>query len=201
VGGELQQNRYDQLIRRVGGIIGAGSKVSEALSELFPVIDVERVPIELLFLAGTSLGQGSSLQPGVAANLNHSQLFNPAGSGQLLTLTSVIISTEGSEVVEYTTTETPLTTDVGNVIPRDTRAGLTAPIVGQVRTVTQVAGLPGIGQILIQNAASFVFEPPGGLFVLAPGTGVTFADTVLNRDFRVNYMWRERVATEAELNF
>ncbi len=48
MGQELQQNRYDQLIRRVGGIIGPGSKVVEALGELFPVIDVENVPGELL---------------------------------------------------------------------------------------------------------------------------------------------------------
>ena len=56
---EVQQNRWDQLIRRVSGSIGPGSRVSETLSELLPVMDVERVPGELLRLMGTDVAMAS----------------------------------------------------------------------------------------------------------------------------------------------
>jgi len=201
VASELQQNRYDQLVRRVGGIIGPGSKVSEALTELFPVIDVEQVPLELLFLAGTTLGQGATNQSNLAGNLNHSQLFNPVRSGQLIVPTYVSVFSGTAQIIEYTTTITPLTTETGNVIPRDTRAGLAAPVVGQTREVQQVGGLPETGVIRLLANVQFVLRNEGGLFVLAPGTGLTFANTTANTDLLMNYMWRERVALESELNF
>ena len=84
---ELQQNRYDRLLRRVGGLIGAKSMVNDALGELFPMLEVENVPGELLALLGTQLGWCSaSLGPSVG-NFNHHQLFNPADSGVVITVT------------------------------------------------------------------------------------------------------------------
>jgi len=63
---ELQQNRYDQLLRRVGDLKGPGSKVNDVLQELFPTIDVENVPGELLFLMGTHIGLGVLPSPAVS---------------------------------------------------------------------------------------------------------------------------------------
>jgi len=198
---DLQQNRYDQLLRRVGGLIGPGSKVSEVLGELFPVIGVEQLPLELLFLSGTKLGQGASLQNAVAANNNHSQIFNPAGSGQLLVPTLIHISTNSIQTIEYATTETALATDVGNVIPRDTRVGVVAPVSGQIRTVTQAGGLPSFALLRVQADITFTLHDETGLFVLAPGTGLTFATSTVNTVLRMNYLWRERPALQSELNF
>ena len=198
---DLQQTRYDQLIRRVGGIIGPGSKVSEALSELFPVIDVENVPAELLALSRTALGQGSTLQNPSAGDNNISQLFNPVGSGILITVTSLIFSSNTLQGIEYATTETPLTTGTGNEIPRDTRSGVTGGIVGQIREVQQVGSLSPFGQIVVSPNVSVFLENERGLFVLSPGTGLSVGTTTVNTVMRVNYMWRERVALESELLF
>ena len=37
---QLQQSRYDQLLRRVGDLKGPGSKVNDVLHELFPMFDL-----------------------------------------------------------------------------------------------------------------------------------------------------------------
>jgi len=94
---EIQQNRYDQTLRRVTGIIGPGSKVAEVLTELFPVIDVERVPGELLILGGTDLAAGGASLDGGPGNSSEINLHNPPGSGKIITCTQILIT---SAVVE-----------------------------------------------------------------------------------------------------
>jgi len=91
---EIQQTRYDRLIRRVAGIIGPGSKVSEVLTELFPVLDVESVPSELLILAGTNTCFGGGQFQAMAGQSPKMGLFNPADSNTILVLTHVYVSTD-----------------------------------------------------------------------------------------------------------
>lgn len=198
---EIQQNRYDQLIRRVNNIVSPGSMVGDALNELFPVIDVEKVPLELLKLSGWRLGLGSSEQAALAANNNLAQLFNPADSGMLVTLTRVFIRTNTTQFIRFTFLESPLTNDVGNVLPRDTRDGLTGGVFAQVRNVQQVGGLPAIGQIFVVGDVGFDLRDQDGFVVLAPGTGIDFSTTVLNTSLQITFMWRERTAQQSELQF
>ncbi len=198
---DLQQTRYDQLIRRVGGIIGPGSKVAEALPELFPMIDVENVPIELLFLAGWRLGMGHISQNALAANTNLSQLFNPVGSGQFVIPTTVMISSSATTNIGYVVTEVALTTPVANPEQRDTRIGVNENTVGQVRSVQQVSVPTSVGQFRVLADETFVLQEGSGLFVLAPGSGVTFFNITVNLALRSNFLWRERIALESELLF
>lgn len=196
---EVQQTRWDRLIRRVSGSIGPGSRVSETISELFPVLDVENVPAELLFLSGTKVAWGAVVLGASAGNTNHHQLFNPAGSGHVLTLTTIIVSTVGSAATwEAQLQNTPLTTDVGNSVVRDTRQGVAVNAVGQMRSVQQAAGLPAFMSIRQGANVAFLITDPNGLAVLFPGTGYTVAPADLNIPTNVSFWWRERVFESSE---
>ena len=198
---EVQQTRWDRLIRRVSGSIGPGSRVSETISELFPVLDVERVPGELLLLGGIKTGQAATILSAVAGNLNHAQLFNPADSNNLVVLTKVYLASAVAQPIRFGTTATALTTDVGNVIPRDTRAGIIGRLSAESRSVNQVGGFPLLGNVLIQSNVTFAIEDENSIAVLAPGTGYTFANTAANSTLQIHYFWRERPAEQSELQF
>lgn len=197
---EVQQNRWDQTIRRASGSIGPGSRVSETLGELFPVFDVENLPLELMLLSGWTLGQGVGDKIAVAARFSKVQLFNPATSGKLIVLTRVDLTTSAAQLLRYSLAETALALDTGNVVARDTREGITGAGVGQMRTEDTPGGVAAFGQFFLTTNVSFPFTEPHGLFVLAPGTGITFSCTTANTTLRGNFLWRERVALESELN-
>jgi len=198
---ELQQNRYDKLLRRVGGLIGAKSMVSDALGELFPTIDVEQVPAELLMLSGTRLAMATSQLNILAANRNLHQLFNPADSQVLLVLTKLLVRQNAAGLMRLALTNVALTTATGNEVLRDTRLGVTARAVGQNRTVQQAGGVAAHMEFQVEANVSLKLEDQNALFVLFPGTGVTLASTSLGVSTTVGWWWRERVFEEAENQF
>lgn len=197
---EVQQNRWDQTIRRTSGSIGPGSRVAETLAELFPVFDVENLPLELMLAAGWTLGQGVSDQPGVAARFSKISLFNPDASGKLIVPTRIdLLGT--AQRIRYSLAETALANSTGNVVARDTREGITGAGVGQMRNEDTAGGVSQFGQLTLAQDINFTFENLNGLFVLAPGTGITFSCTIANTLLSGNFMWRERVALQSELQF
>ncbi len=198
---EIQQNRWDQLIRRASNIVGGGSQVGDTLNELFPMLDVETLVSELAILSGTRLALGSTSQGASALDLSHSQLFNPADSNMILTVERVELNMPVGTLVEYAFAVLPLAGSSFSSVFRDTRLGFTDVPVGQIHDVQQPAGLPTIGMIFVTTDTQASLFDKQGLFVLGPGTGITFATTLINRTFRVTYHWRERVAEPAELNF
>ena len=198
---EIQQNRYDQTIRRVAGLVGPGSKVAEALTELFPVIDVERVPMELLALGGVRTGSAAVRLAGVAAQIPKIQLFNLEGSGNIVTVTSVFISVETDALIEFNTTAAQLSTLVGGEEQRDTRFGVAAPTATVLLQESSAGGIPTSWGIELLANTPFVLQDPNGVVVLAPGTGITFDTAETNRTLLVTFFYRERVAEAAELNF
>jgi len=198
---ELQQTRFDQLVRRVGGIIGPGSKVAEALPELFPVIDVERVPGELLVLGGTRICMGSEIGGPIGGQLSRVQLFNPAGSGFLLTISSVIISSQATMSFRWNIETTAITTLSTNKVFRDGRLTGTTRPVGEIRSDTTLAAVVRAGQMQVQSNRPQFLNDTNGVAVLAPGTGLTFQGGTNNSDLVVAFNWRERVALQSELNF
>ena len=195
---DLQQNRYDRLIRRVGGLIGAKSMVNDVLGELFPTIDVENVPGELLALQPTTLGWcSSSLAPSVAEQ-NHHQLFNPADSNVLLAVTTVVVNSSVNLDWRMTNAIAALATLAGNERRRDTRAGVNASIVAQNRTdQSAVSGGLDFRIRTIANQVAFVTDP-NGIAILFPGTGLTISTGPSNTNSIVSFMWRERVFEESE---
>jgi len=198
---DLQQNRYDQLIRRVGGIIGPGSKVAEALSELFPVIDVERVPGELLLLGGTQLCAGAGTRTGAVGEVARIQLFNPVGSGKLVTVSLLIVSSSTVSNIRVAWNITALTLGIGTEVFRDRRLAATSRPIGQIRTDSTVAFTdPNLNFRALGNTPYFL-KDVNSLGVLPPGSGLEISNDNTNTQIFCSFLWRERVAIDSELLF
>jgi len=197
---EIQQNRYDQLIRRVNNIVSPGSIVGDALHELFPVIDVERVPGELLVLMGTRLasGRGNVLAGGgVRPQI---QLFNPIGSATVITVTSLIISSVQAQTLSWGIGPAAFTTLTARGSLRDTRLRQTASntAVGELRT--QTTAVPAAGEVesisLAQTPVQYSDE--NSVAVLSPGFGLNVEGTTNATQIIASFLWRERTLEAAE---
>ncbi len=199
---EVQQTRWDRIVRRVSGSIGPGSRVSETLSELFPVMDVERVPAELLVLGGTRMCQGHSNEPAVAAVFQVSELFNPVDSEAIITLMSVSMFSDVSPGFGMGLTDGSFTNDNPTLVGfTDGRLFTSARPLGQVRDET--AGAAGVNTYLLGRDLALVniFRPERAVAVLSPGTGYSVGATQVNSSLNVSYTWMERPAEQAELQF
>jgi len=196
---ELQQNRYDQLLRRVGDLKGPGSKVNDVLQELFPTIDVENVPGELLFLLGTRVGWGGVSKSPTAGKKAAIQLFNPAGSGQLVTISTALVSVGSTSDFTWGTTTTALATNTGVPRLRDTRIGTNAVGITELRTSPDAASL-SVGLTRALASTPVFFTDINGFCILAPGTGLSFIGAV-DASLRITFFYRERIAEPSELTF
>jgi len=196
---ELQQGRYDQLLRRVGDLKGPGSKVNDVLQELFPTMDVENVPGELLFLMGTRIGWASGSKSPTAGKRAGIQLFNPAGSGQLVTVSTVILNSGAASAITYGIVSAALATNTGTPRHRDGRVGVGPSGVAELRTSPDAVALLS-GQIRLASSVSFTLRDGNSVCVLSPGTGVSFIGST-DVATTVNFFYRERIAEPSELNF
>jgi len=197
----INQNRWDQLVRRVAGLIGPGSKVNNTIGDLFPMLDVENLPGELYLLAGTRLGMGGAVQIGSAGESARVQLFNPVGSGMIVTLTSVFVSLQATATsLRWVLRDTAETTNTFAVV-RDTRLGIGTFTTATVRAASEAVVLAGDGEIRLLGNTPFLITDPNGIAVLAPGTGLTYFLPTAAQTLRANFFWRERTAEESELQF
>jgi len=197
---DLQQTRWDKLIRRVGNIVGVGAIVTETLQEVFPIIDLENVPSELLVLAGWNMAlRGTDITAG-AAQVTASQLFNPANSGMVMAITSIILSVSITDAIGYRLDSVQLASSNGFGQYRDARAG--APTgqaaLGNTRIETPKAITP-IAEVLVAANTPYTFHDPNGIAVLMPGNGFTLGTQINNNRFIVGYWWRERRLEAAEI--
>jgi len=199
---EIQQNRWDQLVRRVANVVGGGSQVNDTLNELFPTMDVENVPGELLALGGINIGWCNSLLQPSVGDTNHHQLFNPAGSGALIVITTILHQQNAVGYQRIFTQTQAIGTATGNDAKRDTRTGVVSATVAEQRTVQQAGGgsLVGLAPRMDIGTTHTVTDP-NGVVVLFPGTGCTVATEATNVQSRISFMWRERVFEPAEDNF
>ena len=196
---ELQQNRYDQLLRRVGDLKGAGSKVNDVLQELFPTLDVENVPGELLFLAGTKIGLCATSKAPTAGKKAAIQLFNPAASGQLITVSTMYISGSGNQFISWALSSTALATNTNIPRLRDSRSGTNQTGVVQLRTSPDAVSLSG-GIIQLLGTTTLQITDGNSICVLAPGTGFSIVGDT-DDTLSVSFFYRERIAEPSELNF
>ena len=197
---ELQTARYDNLVRRLGGLLGPGSKVTETLSELFPVIETERLPAELLFLGGWITGMNTTVVDATVGETSRAQVFNPEGSGKIAVITDIHISGAGAAFfADWQINATPFGTIVTG-ITRDTHAGFdvgTALATGELST----GNTPTAGLILVPANDTFHFHVDNGIAVLSPGNGLEIGTSADNLLLNVTWFWRERIALPSELNF
>lgn len=195
----LNQNRYDQLLRRVGDLKGPGSKVNDALTELFPMIDVENVPAELLILSGARLCMANTFTAaGGATFFGHSFLRNNVRSGVIARL----IYIQASMPLQTVNLGPTLNSAAANGV----RAFADTRIFGEgTALVTQASNnnlTTGVQFLVIptQTNGNFEFEPPAAISVIAPGAAFMVSNNTVNTSLRVNYIWVERVAQPSELN-
>jgi len=200
VSDEIQQNRYDQLLRRVAGIIGPGSKVSQVITELFPMIDVENLPGELFLLSGTRLAFGGTNISGGVGNFASIQLFNPVDSENIMTLQTVMYSSLTADTVLFRLNNVALTTNTVAQRNRDSRVGIPSLAIGEVRREA-LGAATGAGQARVLANTTLLLNDKDGVAVLAPGTGFEITSATANTQIFVTFYWRERPAQPSELNF
>lgn len=199
---ELQTARYDNLVRRLGGLLGPGSKVTETLSELFPVVETENLPAELLFLGGWITGMNTAVVAATVGEASRVQVFNPAGSGKIAVVTDVFLQNiDGNpNVINFQINETIFSPAPVTGITRDTHAGFavgTALATGGLNT----GNTPQAGLLFLEPLVTFHMHIENGICVLAPGSGLEFGTNVDNQALSATFFWRERVALPSELNF
>jgi len=197
---EVQQTRWDRIVRRVSGSIGPGSRVGETLSELFPVLDVERVPGELLILGGTHICWGSGRVNQVAGELGFTQLENPADSGTIATVTTFMTTLPVGGILRWGRSNTALGTQTGGETWRDSRRLVTERPTCKIRSGSQVAVVGGTGVARITGGFTFVNTDPNDVTVLAPGTVFEVGSEAVNTTFFATIYWRERPAEQSELS-
>jgi hypothetical protein len=197
---DLQQARYDKLVRRVGALYGGGSKVTEVLAELFPVLDVENVPAELLVLNGWDMANAASERPANVATGQTHQLFNPADSGRIAVLTHLQLQVTVATIINMGVAAAQIAgTNVSGRF-RDTRNGAARATALVTRTLDgSTANADARYRVIAREQLDI--RDMNGLYVLAPGTGFTVTATEVNSLITLNWFWRERIAEPSELLF
>jgi len=198
--GKILQGRYDRLLRRTTAQVGFGSKVGEALEDLFPTLDVENVPGELLRASGWILGMGRIDRTSAVGETNVQQIFNPAGSGHLITLTSVYISCNSNTAVSWGASFTELADASNPGQQRDTRDEEIRETVALFQRQDNGGGVVGGIAIISANTPLHLFDP-NGIAVLAPGSAFRISTAGTNIRLATGWVFRERVAEPEELNF
>lgn len=198
---EIQQTRYDQLLRRVAGIIGPGSKVGELITDLLPTFDVENLPGELYKLSGTDLAFGGASITGAAGEFASLALVNPVDSGHLVTITTLIITSDATGLIRFANSATPPTGLETPAQVRDSRQGAVNAPVAQVFNDSLVAGIAAVNRIGIATGVPITLNDANGIAVLAPGTRFVMNTETAAVLLTATFFWRERPAEPSELNF
>lgn len=198
--GRIQTGAFDNLIRRLYSIKGGGSELSETLGDVFPILDLENLPSELLLLRGWVLGMGRIRNASAVGMVNSHQLFNPAGSAKIIVLTSLRVSVGSTSLVEFGPAFTALTDTSTPGTRRDTRAQVIKPTNGLLQEEDDgTRSAFGAVQLITDISADIL--DPNGLAVLVPGTAFRINDLTTNITMRTSWMWRERTAEPSELSF
>lgn len=198
---EIQQNRYDQLLRRVADLKGPGSKVGWAIGDLLPVLDVETIPAELLLLSGSRQCWGNlQLAAGGAANFSICQLQNPVDSGAIIRIQHIYARSDFDRLINIGPTQNTLNQAQGVEAFVDSR------VFGQ-GTVAQIQGANNnlaTGSTFLQFQVladrGVHLQIPEGLAVLAPGGRIEVSVETANVQLFTSFVWIERPAQPSELN-
>lgn len=196
---DVQINRWDRLIRRVTGAVGARSILTTTLEDAFPVIDLENLPMELRSLAGMWSANGGAVLLAVAGDFSLIQLVNPPGSGHLVVLESCFVFGDSAEI-KFTVDGNERGGAAGIRAFRDIRR--TGTPVATIRTLQDTVDLasPTIRiRPAVVGTTFHVNNQDKDLFVFPPGFGVSVQSDAVNEALTVIFLWRERVAEESEL--
>jgi len=197
---ELQMNRWDRLMRRIGNIVGARSIVTTALEDVFPILNMEDRSGELMLLGQKRLSGGGTFSAAVVGERSFFGLQNPVDSGHIIVITMMAFDTTSTQVRINVDLAAFATTNLsGTKNFRDLR--LTGSPVGALVADSQVATMaayntwrPVPGQVTLFNHRA------EGWFVLAPGSAINVQNEGANLGITGSWEWYERVLEESELN-
>jgi len=196
---ELNQARYDQLLRRTGDLKGPGSKVKDVLTELFPVISVEDLPFELLLLAGWRRAMIHVARTAGVGDVVAGNLFNPAGSGVIAVVEHIEWRFDGTDNADIDIVQNTLTGGQTKGLFMDSRLGGDRLSTLFATTQTAIATDAIFRRRSVANEIQFL-DDRNGLFVLSPGNAVQIGySAVTNQNLAVTFFWRERTAEPSEL--
>jgi len=198
--GRIQTAQFDNLIRRLYSIKGGGSELSETLGDLFPILDLENLPSELLLLRGWHMFSGFTNVVGVSAQLTMAQLFNPAASTSLVALDRVIINSQKAQIMTYGL-NIALATPVINTVNMDTRMSPLFNANARIAAESDLQSSGNAGRIEVVADTDYDLEFPNGICVLDPGGVFSIASAQNDSDLTVTFVGRERNAEPSELSF
>lgn len=193
----LQATRYDRLVRRVMNLVGEGAIVTGVLPDVFPIIDLENIPQELMALESWYLAFGGENFLSTGGNFPNSQVSNPAGSGNIVVVENALVTTTATTGVHWRTSTTAMPTLVAQMQFRDTRFTTQSPT--QVRRENAAVPIPRVGIFTkAANDPQLIF-PPGVEIILFPGNTLDIGNQVANTRLEVTYYTRERQLEQSEL--
>jgi len=197
--GRLQTGRLENLIRRWGSIKGGGSVLSETLGDVFPILDLENLPPELLLPAGISMFAGSVSATGSAGNLAGIGIVNSVDSGMILTITKFHVKTVAVQAISCGI-QTPIATAI-NTRNLDTRSAQNFQGSARLFGSSNTAGV--LGNFIIDTQATIDREVtvPHGIVVLTPGTSFQCTASVVATLLRGTFFGYLRLAEPSELSF
>jgi len=198
--GRIQTGSFDNLIRRLYSIKGGGSELSESLGDVFPILDLENLPAELLLLRGWRKFSAFATQVAVAAQTTALQLVVPDANTNLVVVEKLIIKVQTASNVTIGTNVAAFT-ELANVNNQDTRSPEASN--AHVRLAgTNNAATTANGAILrLTTGVDREFEVPGGIAVLGPGGVFSVIVSTGDLDLTVSFFGRERIAEPSEVSF
>jgi len=203
VSSPLNITRFDKMLRRLFVVVGRGAIVTTLLEDVFPVVDLFNPSPEFRALGGEHPAFGKVNRN--STEFNEVQLFNPVGSGLIAIVEEIVVNGEMVTGWHMAIVDTPL----GSTGPfkqfRDSRLFDQSPGL-ELRSGNTVAGgnVPANWAILQdQTDTEFRFnQVDAGVAILSPGFGLSIEqdEDGMNRNLRVNFLWRERAAEPSELS-
>ena len=193
---EILEGGLNQLITGRLGMKG-GAAAPAVAPELFPTLNLENDRPEWGYLKGELLAAKQVFVAAVAAQFGAAQIYIPSGNNLIAVIENI------SPLVASTANISRIVGIGGGVAgwaaatvaTRDFRwPGERTGVV--VETRTGVANPSTFPQLAQMSSASGQFNQP---IVIAPGTGVVVACTVVNQVLSFNLSWRERPALPGEL--
>ena len=197
--GRLQTGRLENLIRRWGSIKGPGSILSETLGDVFPILDLENLPAELLLPAGISLIATSGSATGGVAQLGGVQIQVPAAAGMIFTLTKFHVKTALVQAVSCGL-RTPNAPAINS---RNLDSRQVQNFNGGLRLLglTNTAGETGNFIVDTQATIDREVTVPRGIAVLTPGGAFQVTASITNTLIRATFFGYLRLAEPSELSF
>lgn len=124
---------------------------------------------------------GLAYQPGVAANYSHVQIWNPVGSGRVIYLEQITMTTTGTTNLNLYTSAAALATLSGNPLAK--KVGGSASAMQYYRGAYAAAQGTAIGA-LDPTQKSYKFSEP---LLLMPGAGLAILNATLGNDLGATF--------------